>query len=495
MIKINHVFKSITSVLDSISKGEANLQYRDIYNYLLIVASVYGYNFSRALDLLNSSDPALQDTALHKRLKADVLYCLQDENAALEMYVEVVGIKQNDAYLFLQMARILIGREKYEPQRKFVNARKLLNHTLVLAPKEHHAKRMLEELQHFESDGYVHDASQTAVTDFPSFLYPKTLLIFLTTRCNIRCRICDRENHSGIDLDFPNIYKLEKAIRYAEIIDLTGWGECFIYPKIKDVLHYIYSIKNDRCMQITTNGTLLSAEFGGLLAGRIHRLTISLNAATAETYNRDMKYSNFSSTIDNIKAFIENVDELDRKNISLHFVAHTGNFREISLFVSLAKELGIPTISIGNFISASIQDSEMTLLHVKNEYNEIITISEKIAVGAGINFSARKFGYETIKPVHDCKDPFDSCFILPDGEVGSPCCFSGTYNLGNVYESCFEDVWFNEKYERLRKARHLEACRHCMPFTRFDDVECHFSGEIKKTDEFYNYKESLKDFA
>lgn len=492
MIKLNHIFKSVAFARDSISRGEGNFEYRDIYNYLLIVASTFGYNFSRAQDLLNNSEPVLQDSALHKQLKADVLYCLHDEDAALEMYMEVAGIRPNDAYLFLQMARILIGREKYEPQREFINARKLLNHTLALAPNIYDAKQLLEQLQHFEADGYVHDASKTALTDFPSFLYPKTLFIFLTTRCNIRCRICARDNHSGIDLDFPNIYKLEKAIRYAEIIDLTGWGECFIYPKIRDVLHYVYSIKNDRCIQITTNGTLLSAEFGGLLAGRIHRLTISLNAATAETYNRDMKYSNFSSTIDNIKAFIENVDELDRKNITLHFVAHTGNFREISEFVSLAKELGIPTISIGNFLSASIQDSEMTLLHVKNEYNKIITISEKIAVEAGINFSARKFGYETIKPVQDCKDPFDSCFILPDGEVGGPCCFSGTYSLGNVYESCFEDVWFSKKYERLRRARHLKACRHCVPFTPFDDVECHFSGEIKKTDEFSNYKQLLK---
>ena len=133
----------------------------------------------------------------------------------------------------------------------------------------------------------------------------------------------------------------------------------------KKIYHCIYSLKNERCVQITTNGTQLSAEFGTLLAGKIHRLTISLNAATPETYNRDMKFGNFASTIDNIKAFAGEIDEFDKNHISLHFVAHTGNFREIPQFVVLAKELGIPAVSIGIFLAATRDDCDLILLHVK----------------------------------------------------------------------------------------------------------------------------------
>jgi len=62
------------------------------------------------------------------------------------------------------------------------------------------------------------------------YKYPRIVYIFLTTRCNLRCFICRRENFKSEELEFNNILKLEKAIRYADTIDLTGWGECLIYP-------------------------------------------------------------------------------------------------------------------------------------------------------------------------------------------------------------------------------------------------------------------------
>jgi len=87
--------------------------------------------------------------------------------------------------------------------------------------------------------------------------YPSVLAIFLTTKCNLRCLICRREGVTGENMGFENIYKLEKAIRFAQIIDLTGWGEPLIYPKFEDVLNYIFSINEGEVIQITTNGTKL----------------------------------------------------------------------------------------------------------------------------------------------------------------------------------------------------------------------------------------------
>jgi len=118
MTKLNHVFESISTKLELISNGKLELEYRDTYYYLLIISSVLGCDFNNALELLDNSEQSIQTTVFHKQLKADVLYCLRDEDEALELYAEVAAVYPNAPFLFLQMARILIGREKYEPQHE-----------------------------------------------------------------------------------------------------------------------------------------------------------------------------------------------------------------------------------------------------------------------------------------------------------------------------------------------------------------------------------------
>ena len=144
----------------------------------------------------------------------------------------------------------------------------------------------------------------------PKYQYPRRLTISLTTRCNLQCFICRREGFKGEHLEFENIYKLEKAIKYARTINLTGWGEPLLYPRFEDVLDYIYSLNRKKnLIQLTTNGTKLSEYVAELLEGRLESLTISLNAATAETYNKQMRYGDFEKTLAAIRRFLSRLEE------------------------------------------------------------------------------------------------------------------------------------------------------------------------------------------
>lgn len=312
-------------------------------------------------------------------------------------------------------------------------------------------------------------------------LYPKTVAIFLTTRCNLRCFICRPEGFKGSDVDFDNLRKLEQAIKYAETIDLTGWGEPFLYPQMSDVLSYIYSINpRNNLIQITSNGSLLSRRIAKLLVGHLKLLTISLNAATPETYATYMKY-NFAVTLANIREFLSELPPEDRGKIRLHFVAQTETFREIPLFVELARELGVSTVTIGNYIVARKDHLKYALINVKDEYNRIM--DESVALGAtyGIEVLGRTFFHErqtSFNPDRNCLDPFNAIFILPDGTVG-PCCFALEEVMGNAYENDFESVWFGEKYRALRKRRNLPPCKKCVPFIQFDNPYAHINSVIK----------------
>lgn len=328
----------------------------------------------------------------------------------------------------------------------------------------------------------------TSSNQHPSNHYPSFLSIFLTTRCNLKCFICNRDGHKSEDLKFENIYKLSNAIKHARKVDLTGWGECFLYPKFEDALNYIYSLnsRNDLIF-ITTNGTRLSEHTAELLNGHLNSLIISLNAATPETYNREMKNGNFEKTLTAVRAFLSRLEQKERCKVELHFVAHTDNYHEIPQFVVLANKLGIASVSIGNYLISRAKHYRYSLLHVKEEYNMAVDQARDLGCKLGVSVAARKFFSKENRSAQECRSPFEECFIAVNGNV-SPCCFSGEYYIGNVYETSFEEVWFGEEYRKLREKRYLSACKKCVPFTPFDDFSTHFTAYFKETEEFRKYK-------
>ncbi len=319
---------------------------------------------------------------------------------------------------------------------------------------------------------------------YPGILYPKVLSICLTTRCNLRCFICRRENFRGQDLEFRNLGKLENAIRHASVIDLTGWGECLLYPRFEDVVRRVSGLnrRND-LIQIASNGTLLSAGLARLLSGRLHRFVVSLNAATAETYRRDMRHGDFERTLGGIRAFVGGLDDADRRKVALKLVAHAANFAEIPDFVRLARELGISTVNIGQYLVGIPEHHSFALLNARGGYNDAIDRAEALGRELGVAVVARRFGQEGLRAAPVCRDPFDSCFVEVDGQVG-PCCFCGAYRIGNAFDDGFEAVWFGEAYRRLRRERYLAACRTCAPFIPFDDPRAHFTAYFKESAEF-----------
>ncbi|MEE9614562.1 MAG: radical SAM protein [Thermodesulfobacteriota bacterium] len=325
-------------------------------------------------------------------------------------------------------------------------------------------------------------------------LYPKLVSIFLTTKCNLRCYICRPDGFKGSNLKMEDLKKLKDVIKHGEIVELTGWGEAFLYPKLEEALNYIYSInpRND-LIQINTNGTLLSRKMARLLSGHLRLLTISLNAAKPETYRRFMKYD-FEKTLSAIKGFLSELSENDRQKTKMHFVALKQTFREVPDFIILAHELGVPVVSIGNYFVAKKEHADDALLHVKEEYNAVIDRAMELGEKFGIRVEARRFFEEKrnnfYNPDRDCMDPFNSVYISTEGDV-APCCFAGAYSPGNVYGTDFESVWFGEKYQKLRKSRYLPPCKTCTPYIPFDDYNAHFTSQLKDSEEFEEIKKAL----
>lgn len=322
---------------------------------------------------------------------------------------------------------------------------------------------------------------------FPKHLYPKTLILSLTTKCNLDCMICERQNFHGAgeDLKFENLYKLKNAIKYAEAIDLTGMGEPYLYPKFDKVLEYVYSLNpNNNLIQITTNGTVLSAARARELNGRLRRCIISLNSPDPVSYRRYMNYD-FSKTVARIAEFVSALDEDERGKVFLHFVAHSKNLDEIPDFVRLAGDLGIRNAGFYHFQIYRKEHIDYTLLNARAEYNAALDKAESVGRGIGVFVECRRFFEEQPKPVDpdNCETPFNETIIGINGGVAI-CCYCGSLTLGNAFETSFESVWFGEKYIKLRKKRYLDVCQSCVPILPFDDYRTHIHAQLKERDDY-----------
>lgn len=305
--------------------------------------------------------------------------------------------------------------------------------------------------------------------------YPKYLGLCLTTRCNLRCSICDRTDFQTSDLEFSNLVKLKNPIQRAQMIDLTGWGEAILYRKYADVVAYIFSLNGRRRLISQTSNGMMAHKYAGLLRGRLQRFVVSLNAATPETYNREMKGGDFDKTISSLQEFMSKITSEDRNTVKLHFVTHVNNYREMPLFVELAKSLGVTQVSYGQYLCSRPEFEKNTLLNIKNEYNDMLTEVDKASKKFKVEVFYRRFGENLGLFPEYCRFPFDWCFVLTSGDI-TPCCYFGDLTMGNIFDNTFEAVWFGETMQKLRKSRYLPSCSFCAPFHSFDNPHCHFTA-------------------
>jgi MoaA/NifB/PqqE/SkfB family radical SAM enzyme len=314
------------------------------------------------------------------------------------------------------------------------------------------------------------------------FTYPPLVSIALSSHCNAACFFCRKSDYKGDTIEFDNVFKLESAIRNARVVDLTGWGEPFFYPRFEEMVDFIGRTNPlPHNIQVTTNGSFLSKKWGKMLSGKLHRMVISINAGTEETYASQMQYKNkrftFSETVESIQEFMTEITPRDRDGIILHIVANSDNFREIKSVVSLADRLGVGTVNVGHYICAQPEHVDKTLWNVKQEYNRELSEARAFGAERKIGVWGRSFftTEEEIKGPERCVAPFGECFVEMPGTL-TPCCFMGNVRMGNVYIDGFEKVWFSDIMNSLRVKRDLPPCRVCTVFSPFDRKSSHISA-------------------
>ena len=121
---------------------------------------------------------------------------------------------------------------------------------------------------------------------------PARLFVEVTTRCNLRCGMCVKQNHgAGIpegDISMQTFRLLAPAFPHLEAIVLSGIGEPLLHPHLEDFIEMARkSLPAGAWVGFQSNGTLLNTDRAlSLLDAGLDRICLSIDAVSRESFRR-----------------------------------------------------------------------------------------------------------------------------------------------------------------------------------------------------------------
>lgn len=170
---------------------------------------------------------------------------------------------------------------------------------------------------------------------------PQYMAICPTGQCNASCGFCSvTTNRTGIikkQLPFDALDRfLSPVFGSLRLFGLEGNGEPTLYDRFDELLFRVTS--RGAAVYLITNGERLTADqIALLLASPTDAINFSLNAATAETHQRVMKFKGWDSVVQNISRLVRWRGEASEPLISVSIVVTRDNAHEVQQFLHFAE--------------------------------------------------------------------------------------------------------------------------------------------------------------
>jgi radical SAM protein with 4Fe4S-binding SPASM domain len=304
---------------------------------------------------------------------------------------------------------------------------------------------------------------------------PRELQVEVTGACNLRCRMCLVSYRPALgktsgSMDLGTFTRLVDSLPDLRRVTMQGLGEPLLAPDFFPMLELLAA--RGISMGFNTNGTLLTRERAARIVDLgVDWLHVSLDGASAATYEDIRHRSSFELVRANIAGLVEVMRERGaaKPELELVFVAMRRNVHELPALVSLAAELGVPTVWVQN-LSHSFSDTDPS-----GSYREIREYAAEEALWAERNDDAERLFDEARRLAEDlgvrlrlphldepsrprapgspgCGWPFTSSYLTHDGKVQPCCAVMGADRavLGDAATEGFEAVWTNDAYREFR---------------------------------------------
>ena len=285
---------------------------------------------------------------------------------------------------------------------------------------------------------------------------PITMDIEPTTGCNFRCTMCQVSSPNFIskNLDYEMFKKTIDDNKQLLKIKLQGMGEPLVNNNFYNMVEYAskYSIVSE----ITTNGSLLNEKnIKKLQSSNLSRITVSIDGATSEIFEKIRIKSDFKTVISNCKNLINAYKKkIIRPEISAWCVVQNDNVNEFRDIYNLCKEIGFDKLTY-QFHLSGWGKSEWDNIN-KNKKVAIDSLKQQIKEvktnGASDGLEVNIFEENLLSFTKQCVWPWESSYVSKTGDV-VPCCIIGdekVVSFGNINTSSFKEIWNSENYQNFR---------------------------------------------
>ncbi len=312
---------------------------------------------------------------------------------------------------------------------------------------------------------------------------PDMIQIMMTTKCNIRCKMCtvwkqqhDREMTTeevkrvidqGIALGAKNIY-------------FTG-GEALLRPDIFELIDYAQ--RPGVVTTLNTNGSLITEELAKkIVRSKLRSLSFSIDSADPEIHDAIRGKGVFDKALQALNWINHYKKEYKRRlednpegrlDVAMCSVIMKSNVKGLPDLARLARRTQCcyiafqPLVDNSDLASFSVFKSDFLLeasdiAELRRVFEELEIMKRAALPGEPhIDFMAEKTvqHFERKRTVNTCFAGFSRIFVGPSGDVSFVCMES----LGNIQQRSLKELWFSEKAQQLRKK--IKRCRsNCTQF-------------------------------
>lgn len=288
-----------------------------------------------------------------------------------------------------------------------------------------------------------------------------SLVVTLTTRCNISCIMCEEIN---IPWDIPKktVDEVILLLPYLEQIIWQG-GEILLLDYFKQLLEEAGGYPNLH-QSIITNGLPITEELANKLVRDNVELTFSIDAVTKELYESIRKKAKFEELLNNIGLVnhIRKRDNLKSMSFRMHVVVMESNYKQLRKFIEFAKDFEFDSLHLmpiwGNLESKEnifLHKNEIALSFIKDNIGWVEEKAKEYNVNLlnSLPFSSNNIELKERSRSNNskmlCYMPWKRLVINPAGYV-CPACHCKEM-VGNVLEDTLSDIWNNEKMQDYRR--------------------------------------------
>jgi len=279
--------------------------------------------------------------------------------------------------------------------------------------------------------------------------YPFRLSVETTNHCNLGCDVCPRltsgRSYAHIEREFFESLARQSAGEET-IFYPQGFGESWLHPEFGQMLVYLNQ-NGVRCVDLITNGTKLTEpNCHTIIDSSTTIVTISIDGADPEIYERHRPGAKYEEVVDNIQRLLRLREE------------RAAEFPIIVLSVVGTPEVMTTMPEFREFWRPKLRESD-----------EIFVCSPVTWAGAlsmpGRDPSPPKKDLSKRPP---CRMIYKTLQVYHDGRA-TPCCYDHSCQLevGNAKEQSVKEIWNGEPLQRLRelheqgRSEEIELCRNC----------------------------------